>query len=123
MEEVNVEEIMKEIKEDIERKGLKEENLNFEFARTAIIKDELALMHRGLSDSLYNANKYAIINPEFEITGNFFARLIKKFIRKCVLFYIGDLVGKQNEFNFYVVKTLNDMEKYIDHFEKKEINE
>lgn len=60
-------------------------------------------------DELHLANTSAIVSAEPAISGNFIQRFIKKIIKKCIDFYIGESVGKQNEFNVHVVNVLNDM--------------
>lgn len=68
---------------------------------------------RYFDNELHLANTSAIVDAEPHISGNCIQRFIKKLIKKCVEFYIGENVGKQNEFNVHVVNILNEMNEQI----------
>lgn len=115
MKNINVEEIMKEIRADIKARNLSETDLKFQDVKMAENDFQMTL----LQDELKMANLYSRINLHGDVGGIGIKRFIKRFIRKCVRFYVQPMLEQQNEFNAHCVRTLNTMNMYILENEKK----
>ena len=109
MKEINVEKIMEEIRADIEKRGLAEDDLNFQ---DVMIQGDIFQIAR-FQDALKMANIYSNINLHNDVGGSGIKRFVKRVIRKCVRFYIQPMLEQQNEFNAHCVRTLNEMNLYI----------
>lgn len=66
--------------------------------------------------NLSTLNNIYEINPDKPIEGNFFQRLIRKAVRKCIYFYVEPMVRSQNNFNAFTVRTLNQIAFFIGDF-------
>lgn len=109
MKEINVEKIMEEIRADIEKRGLSEEDLNFQ----DVMVQSTVFQITRFQDELKMANIYSNINLHNDVGGSGIKRFIKRVIRKCVRFYIQPMLEQQNEFNAHCVRTLNEMNLYV----------
>lgn len=100
---INIEEIMADIKREIKEKGLSGDMLSFEdvpYRKTpqagGSVKEAL-----GSLNSNYN------VQPYKELNGNPLKVLLKKIIRKMTKFYIEPAVEDQNNINSDIVTVLN----------------
>ena len=100
---INIEEIMADIKREIKEKGLSGDMLSFEdvpYRKTpqagGSVKDAL-----GSLNSNYN------VQPYKELNGDPLKVLFKKIIRKMTKFYIEPAVEDQNNINSDIVTVLN----------------
>ncbi len=113
--EINVEDIINEIKEEIKLKGLNKEILSFEDIPINNNKD-IEFEHFDMQ-SLHDAIVYLNSNYENQVYRQLYGSklivFIKKVIRKLINFEILPLVEYQNHFNAFVVRSLNNIEKYI----------
>lgn len=100
---INVEEIMKEIRDDIEKRNLRDNLPDFS---SIVIGDGKDAMSDGSALSRIN-NEY-FLSYYTDYTGNPLKNCFKKIIRKMVKFLILPLVEQQNLFNEDVVKILNE---------------
>lgn len=119
MNEINVEKIMEEIRADIKKRNLSEEDLNFlDVKKESVL--EGVFNHGHMQDELKIANQFADVNPHQSIGGSGIKRFIKRVIRKCIAFYVQPLFIKQNEFNAHSVRALNEMNLYIERSEARQ---
>lgn len=103
MKDINVEQIMQEIRADIAKKGYKMSDLEFE----EIKKPD------ALSRILSDLSKNWRVDLYPPVSGNKIKRLIKKIIRKIVRPSFMGTMKTQETFNSYIVQSFNQMEKYI----------
>lgn len=130
MGELNVEKIMEEIRSEIREKGYTNDMLSFR----DITPDEKGVNVEKFDkvrfkEELYNVNMLWNINPNREIvkkTGlkGKCATLFKKFIRKCIRFYLSLIVADQVTFNATSVRLFNLLNLYMEENEKllEEVN-
>ena len=126
MENINVEEIMQQIRADIKARGLEDKEILF---------DSIAILGGGTgtpySDEAYKVmleevEKNKEVSSYRELLGGAVERFIKKVLRRLVAFYIEPIVDDQNLFNRSVYtglvmdssKFAEDTER-LDAFEKK----
>lgn len=110
METVNTEEIMQEIRAQIEQRGYKKSDLRF--ADVTIdttdnmedIDEYFELQNFGLTVDKMNSRR--TVQCWKMLRGNKIAVLFKKIIRKLVKFYIEPIVREQNQFNFYTTSAM-----------------
>lgn len=119
MIEINVEEIMEEIRKDILEKGYTNDMLSFEDIKvqesaTDSAKFQMQEMVRELS--VVNSNYELHFYREYE--GNFIKKLIKKVIRKIIKPIIFPICEEQIRYNVAVTRVLNQMNLYIQDLEK-----
>lgn len=118
MSEINIEEIMDQIRKEISEKGLDHELLRFEEVKN---KDNSFL---NISNAepfdlmlfLGNANDmncYYLFDVNREMDGGILSKLIKKTIRRIVRFYVQPLILDQMSFNTATVRTMNSVRNYI----------
>lgn len=107
IEQINVEEIMSEIREQIKERGYTEKELKFADLRDDLMAgsdDFYSYEHfKGTVDQMDNKRVVQWWNP---ITGNPVLVFFKRFIRKCVTFIIDPIVIRQNDFNNYTASAL-----------------
>ena len=113
MQEINIEQIMEEIRNEIKEKGLTEDMLSFEDAAGDMFA--ASSNHFSMSqfsreiDHMYERYTIAAWRPlESRPTG-----LVKKMIRKLTKFYVEPIANDQTGFNEHVAKAMNEMRKYI----------
>lgn len=114
--EINVEEIMEEIRKNIKERGYDKEPLSFEEVQTS----QPALQ----GDVGYNADDFLHEleylnhnwNNNFQTpvaSRNAIATFIKRVIRKCTRFIIFPIVNFQNAYNVSNVRCLNQIKEYM----------
>lgn len=121
--QINVQEIMKQIKKDIEVKGYTNDILSFD----DVIVDAGSLNANRFdkvkfNEDLYVANHEWEVNPYRPLQGNKISVFFKKAIRKTVYFFVEPIVMAQDGFNASLVRLMNQMGCYIDE-QNKEIAE
>lgn len=114
-ENINIEEIMKQIREEIKEKGYKESDLSFaDVAVPAVEAVDTVDPDEGvLSFALNSANKNVRVDYYRPIEGNGLKKALKKFIRKLVKPAVYHLCVNQETFNTGTVQTLNQLYIYI----------
>jgi len=101
---VNVEEIMAEIRKEIEDKGYRSENISFSDIPFCAgrFEDNIGYLHENYSVPAYrplgSGGKFGALN-----------NIRKKILRKLVKFYIEPIVEDQNENNKLMTACLNDL--------------
>ena len=117
---VDVEEIMKEIKQQA---SLIDDLETLDFEDISTVKKEwdmpkvnerIYFKWDSFWDELSNANKFC--NVDFIIPipkGNFFATVIRKIVVKLIRFYFKITVARQNDYNANSVRALNEMGNFV----------
>lgn len=111
MEEINVEKIMEEIRQEIKDKGMLEELLSFSdvsFSGYTIP----VLNLQQLQGDMQAANENYFVDPVRPLEGGLKGK-IKKIIRKCILFYIRPIVEDQNLYNINMLDCMKQFYAYI----------
>ena len=101
---INIEEIMAEIKRGIKEQGLTADMLSFEdvpFKKTA--------QGGSASEALDYITSHYYIQPYKELKGNPVKVFNKKVIRKLVKFYVEPVVFEQNDFNANAVTVMKSL--------------
>ncbi len=114
-ENINVDEIVSQIRAEIKEKGLESSMLSFEdvpFDKEVSHSEshfELSLLVQ--SADYVNARNQ--IEPYKEITGNPITVFIKKVIRKLIKFYIMPIMTEQNALNYHCANAVNQLSCYV----------
>jgi len=112
---VDVEKIMKEIREEIKEKGLDKEILSFEPDRSMQSSSTYDCFdYEFFIDNVNKINRTCFLQSNKPINGNPIAVFIKKTIRKLTRFYVSPIVCDQSEFNVYVTRAVNSIRYYVD---------
>lgn len=121
MQEINIEEIMQEIRAEIKEKGYKESDLSFQ--DIAIPKEDTVLLteynENELKNCLHSANAYTRVDYYRPIEGNGIKAVGKKLVRKLIKPVVYHLCVSQETFNANTAKTLNQMNLYIQKLEER----
>lgn len=121
MESINVEKIMQEIREDIARKGYKEEDLSFqdipikEQGTMPIDEFNIDMLER----TLHNANMNTGVDYYRPFEGNALKRFVKKLVRKIMKPVVYHLFVSQESYNSNTIQTVNQMYLYIQKLEAR----
>lgn len=109
MQEINVDKIMEEIREEIREKGM--ENHGPEFADVNLADDFLKLPEKYDKDMMHrelvNLNGIWDTSLEELTSGNPVKRAVKKAIQKAVRMVVSSHVVRQTAFNASVVDSIN----------------
>lgn len=113
--EINIESIMTEIRDDIRKKGYTNDLLSFD----DVIVDTGSINVTKFEKVKFNEEIFTI-NHEWDVQayrplhGNKVAVFFKKVIRKLVYFFVEPIVLAQNGFNASLVRMMNEMNCYIE---------
>jgi hypothetical protein len=122
MEEINVEQIMQEIRAEIKEKGYKESDLSFNDIQikqndTGELGEILDLQRLvGLINAANASTRVDFYRP---ITDGGLKGLVKKAIRKLMKPLLLPLCQSQESYNGILVQTINQMKLYVDEQEKR----
>lgn len=123
-EEINIEKIMQEIRQDIKSRGYKESEIHFEdipVRNSVDVGSEIESFDRNeFQKSIDYINKNWEIPYYFPLGTNKTAVFIKRVIRKLIKFLLYPINQQQNEMNAHFVKSFNQLRNYID--EKNTLN-
>ena len=117
---INIESIMKEIRQDIKTKGYNNDLLSFD----DVIVDTGSIHVTKFDKVKFNEEIYTV-NHEWDVQayrplqGNKVAVFVKKVIRKLVYFFVEPIVLAQNGFNASLVRMMNQMNCYISERDKE----
>lgn len=100
---INIEEIMADIKREIKEKGLSSDMLSFE----DVPYRKTPQAGGSVSEALEYLNSGYNVQPYKELNGNPLKVFFKKVIRKLTKFYIEPAVADQNSINSNIVTVLN----------------
>lgn len=114
-ENINVDEIVNQIRAEIKEKGLEPSMLSFEdipFDKE-VSHTETHFELSSLVQSADYMNARNQIEPYKEISGNPISVFIKKVIRKLVKFYIMPIMTEQNALNYHCANAVNQISCYV----------
>ncbi len=113
---IDVDNIMSEIRKDIEDKGIQEPAVSFDdisvdmgAAKVLPNKFNQNALYRGLTELAHNWR----IESYRDLTGSKYAVLAKKVLRKGMYFFVNPLVDDQNRNNALFVKSLGQIACFI----------
>lgn len=107
---IDIEEIMAQIKREIKEKNLTSDMLSFEdvpYKKPVQVSRSGNASLDDADEALSFMNAHYYVQPYKPITGNPLKVFIKKVIRKLTKFYVEPVVFEQNEFNASTVSILN----------------
>lgn len=118
MDEINVEEIMKELKKKAAEQKIEREEQEFDKLISDGICEDMSYIEKFDRDDfifeLTEVNRYFWVNPDIAIEEKgFLKKNLKKVIKKLVQFISYPLVEKQNEFNQVATRAFNQIRNYI----------
>jgi len=120
---IDVEEIMKEIRLEIQEKGLNESMLSFQDVDGGEILKGLQNGEKydpgELERLVQQVNLRSNVPWYHRVEGNAFANFIKKVIRKLIRFMIIPVVEEQNAFNGSAAQCLNQLLAYVKEQDQK----
>lgn len=114
-ENINVDEIVNQIRAEIKEKGLEPSMLSFEDVPfdKEVSHTETHFELSSLVQSADYMNARNQIEPYKEISGNPISVFIKKVIRKLVKFYIMPIMTEQNALNYHCANAVNQVSCYV----------
>lgn len=114
-ENINVDEIVNQIRAEIKEKGLELSMLSFEDVPfdKEVSHTETHFELSSLVQSADYMNARNQIEPYKEISGNPISVFIKKVIRKLVKFYIMPIMTEQNALNYHCANAVNQISCYV----------
>lgn len=118
MQNINIEEIMQEIRDDIKKRGFEDQTVEFEDMVLLGGGTGMSYSVEAYKDILEQAQENAEVASYRPLAGNVVSRLIKKVNRRLIAFYIEAIVDDQNKFNKEVYKGL--LMNYAKHQETDE---
>jgi len=114
---INVEEIMGQIRAEIESKGYNDSLLSFQDVDGSSILREMQNAEEfdigEMEREVELANHRVKIAWYHQVEGNPLAVFVKKVIRKLTRFFVIPIVEEQNLFNHSTVRTLNQILAYV----------
>ncbi len=121
MQEINTEEIMKQIRKEIQEKGLTEEMLSFEEIPYA--EEKFSVQGNFQLQSLQQSAEYLSVRNQIQaekpIEGNFLVVWVKKLIQKLLKFYILPVMTEQNALNLHTANAVQQISQYIQETEQE----
>ena len=111
---INIEEIMSQIKREIKEKNLTADMLSFEdvpYEKPTDMSSGSSL--EDCDSALTYMNTHYYIQPYKELQGNPLKVFFKKVIRKLTKFYVEPVVFEQNDFNANTTKALNSLRSAV----------
>lgn len=118
MQEINVENIMQEIRDDIKRKGYTPDMLSFQDVDIPI-NEGYGYNYDELKSLVHQMDKQCIVAWYRELPGNPIVVFIKKVIRVLVAFIIIPISNEQNSFNGSTTRVIHQLMGYIDEQNEK----
>jgi len=113
---IDVDKIMSEIRQDIEDKGIQEPSVNFDdisvdmgAAKVLPNKFNQNALYRGLTELAHNWR----VESYRDLSGSRYATLVKKVLRKGMYFFVNPIVDDQNKNNALFVKSLGQIDCFI----------
>lgn len=127
IESVNVEEIMQEIRKNIEKRGYTEKELRFADVKPEQVDGIECLDDFFELDNFRNTvvkmNVIRHVQCWRPITGNKLIVVCKKIIRKLVKFYVEPIVEDQDRFNFCTVSAMSQLYAKIQDEQNNKVEE
>ena len=117
---INIENIMEQIKNDISAKGYTNDLLSFDDVVVDVSSMNVLKFDRvKFNEDLYVANHEWEVNPYRPLHGGKVRVFFRKVIRKLVYFFVEPIVMAQDGFNASIVRMMNQMSCYIDEQNKE----
>ena len=108
MMQINVEQIMEEIRENIKRRGYTDDFLEFEDIETKDLLNAAFFDFDEMLASLQKANMKSSVNYYCDVIPHRGVKnLVKAVIRKFLRFLFMPIIEEQNQYNAYSVRMLN----------------
>lgn len=105
LENINIEDIMIQIRKKIKDSGVVEEEINFNKNSS---EEDMLEEYLRMTNNTCNVISDKNITSHRKIIGKIIV-IVKRMIRKSIHWYIQPIVQQQNEFNSYSTRTLNSM--------------
>lgn len=122
--EINIEDVMNEIRAEIKEKGYTSDMLSFEdVVKASPVSANTDSAIEDLHGAISYINTSYAVPESIPVKGNAIVRFIKKVIRKLCRFYVKPIVMTQNEFNALCVRAFNDINMYINETSKMSVTE
>lgn len=112
--QINIEEIMKQIREDISEKGYTNDILSFNDTLSFSDNSDSQFDKVVLNREVLTANQIWNVQAYRNLQCSGVKAFAKKAIRKNIKFYVEPIVNDQNNFNATVVRSLNSISTFID---------
>lgn len=110
---IDTEEIMAEIRKEIQEKGYNEQLLHFrEIDLCTDIAQQDCYDMESFENHVANLNSMYHITTEHERSGNVIKRFIQRIVGKLIRFYIEPIVAEQVKYNIEVTQTMNQVRLY-----------
>jgi hypothetical protein len=119
MTDINVEQIMQEIREEIKEKGYKPSDLSFTDIAVKEVHVEETYNAQQLQEALQAAKTFVRVDYYKPIDGKGPKAITKKMIRKMLKPLLFPLCQEQEQYNVNAVQTMNQMYQYMLLQEKK----
>ena len=114
LENINIEDIMKQIRKKIKDNGVVDEEIEF---NNNLSEEEMLSEYLKMVNATYNIISDKKITSHRKIIGKILV-CIKRAIRKSIHWYTQPIVEQQNEFNAFSTRTLNSMNDKLSNMEK-----
>jgi len=112
---MNIDDIMDEIKADIEARGLVDDAPVFDSIKYALPKaGSEHTEHLAIEQALSHADATCLVGPNHAIQGNALSRLVKRMIRKLIGFHIAPIVEDQNRHNIFSNRAMHVMANTVE---------
>lgn len=118
MEQINIEKIMEEIRQEIQEKGYTNDMLSFDDITDFDEENKTLEDYFDILNSTWNVQAYRELPGGNGLVSKIIV-FIKKVLRKLIKFYIEPIVADQDEFNANSVRLLNMINGYININDKK----
>ena len=115
---INVEEIMQGIRAEIKQKGYTLDMLSFQEKTSLRTTDSEGYSLENLKAAVEELSRFGHISSYHNIEDSGVKSILKKVIRKLMLFLINPIVEEQNRFNQSVTRSVQQMIEYIETEEK-----
>lgn len=113
MEQIDINKIMEEIREEIKEKGYTAMELSFH--DIAIPEGyEMNMGSAGLTEGIMEATAHQRVDLYYPLSGNAFKVFIKKIVRKLVGLVLIPVTLEQEKYNSAMVKNMQQIQAYID---------
>jgi hypothetical protein len=118
-EQVNIEQIMEEIRQEIREKGISLDIPEFAGASEKPVAEIAPFDRNEFDRGVLAVQRNAQLECYAPILGNPIIKFIKRFVRKMVNFIIAPIVEDQNAFNAAAAETISSLQSYINELEKR----
>lgn len=112
---INIEDIVKEIRNDIREKGYTSDILSFDDVVVDVSSTQYVKFDKEkFNEEIYTINHEWNVQAYRPLSGGKLTVFVKKVIRKFVYFFVEPIVLAQDDFNASIARTMNLMNCYIE---------